>query len=448
MSEEDLTDAIKTIRTLLTARMLDTPVGTLQRETGADREARGACWVSRVVLPAPAENDTLNVILGAVRGLGNGNESYTIPAIENVRAQWTGHRAGVTKHEPEPNISEAKKFYHLQEEIKSPITILYIHGGNNYLLGPAARRATTSKLARLTTGKCLAVQYRLAPQNPFPAALLDCLIAYLTLLYPPAGSPNASALARHVVFAGDSGGAGLALSLVQVILYAGKQQGTENPTLEFHGQKVVLPMPAGLAFQSPSVDPQLTTLPSWAANFEYDAVPRDPPGYDAGFPMDEVWPSNPARGNYYCETSMLYHPLVCAMAANEWRGCPPIYMAIGSKERIVDAAKYFAQHVATQGVPVLWEEFELMPHNWPMTFPNHRFSEKCYRSWAKACSSFADGLNIQTRGTFIMLEHSQERELEVTRVTNISNDEVRRLMRQKESSIRPFTGQAVAKCHL
>ncbi|KAL8847463.1 MAG: hypothetical protein Q9221_007489 [Calogaya cf. arnoldii] len=448
MSAENLSDTIETIRTLLTARMLGTPVGTLQRETAADREARGACWVSRVVLPAVAETDALDLILDAVKGLGNGNEKYTIPTVENVRAQWTGHRAGVTKHEPEPTISETAKFEHLQEEVKSPITILYMHGGNNYLLGPAARRATTSKLARLTGGKCLSVQYRLAPQNPFPAALLDCLIAYLTLLYPPSGSPNVPVPARHVVFAGDSGGAGLALSLVQVILYARKQQRIEKPTLEFHRQKVMLPMPAGLAFQSPSVDPQLTTLPSWAANFEYDTVPPDPPGYDAGFPTDEVWPSNPVRGHYYCETSMLYHPLVCAMAADDWHDCPPTYMAIGSKERIVDAAQYFAHHIATQGVPVLWEEYELMPHNWPMAFPDHRSSEKCYRSWAKACSNFADGLNIQTQGTFTALEGSQERDLEVTRVTNITKDEVERLMRCKESSIRPFTGQPVAKSHL
>ncbi|KAL9011920.1 MAG: hypothetical protein Q9173_003280 [Seirophora scorigena] len=447
MSEEDLGDAIKVVRTFLTARMLGTPVGTLQRETSADREASGPCWVSRVVLSAPVEQDALNIILDAVKGLGDGNERYTTPVIDNVRAQWTGYRANVQKDEPEPNISEIEKFHHLQEEVKNPITILYLHGGNNYLLGPAARRTTTRKLARLTGGRCLSLQYRLAPQNPFPAALLDCLIAYLTLLYPLSCSPNASVPARNIVFAGDSSGTGLALSIVQVIMDARKRQGTEQPTLEFHGRKVVLPMPAGLAFQSPSVDTQLNTMPSWAANLEYDSVPPDPPGYDAGFPTDEVWPSNPARGNYYCETSMLYHPLVCAMAANNWHGCPPIYMAIGSKERLVDGAKYVAQRVAIQGVPTLWDEYELMPHNWPMGFPNHALSEKCYHSWAKACSYFADGRSIHTHGTFTALD-SQVRELEVTKLSSMSTEEVRRLMKCKQSSIRPFTGQSVAKCRL
>ncbi|KAL8673515.1 MAG: hypothetical protein Q9168_002072 [Polycauliona sp. 1 TL-2023] len=440
MDTEDFRHAIEAIRGFVTARMLGTPVGTLQQETVADRGAKGPCWVSRVVLPAPTERDVLDVILDAIKGLSIGNESYTMPTICDVHAQWTGHRTGVQKDEPEPDISEAEKFGHLQAEVANPVTIL--------LLGPAARRATASKLARLTGGRCLSIQYRLAPQNPFPAALLDCLIAYLTILYPPPGSHHVSVPARNVVFAGDSSGANLAMSIVQVILYARKQQNTEIPTLNFHGQKVGLPLPSGLAFQSPNFDTQLNTLPSWAANFEYDTVPPDPPGYDADFPTDEVWPSSPARGNYYCETSMLYHPLVSTMVAKDWNGCPPTYMAIGSKERVVDSAKYLAQHVSTQGVPVLWEEYELMPHNWPMGFASHPLSDKCYRSWARACSDFVAGSAVQTHGTSIRLEDSQVRVLEVSKLTPLSRDEVERLMRCKQSSVQPFTGSSTPKSHL
>ncbi|KAL9023040.1 MAG: hypothetical protein Q9196_007417, partial [Gyalolechia fulgens] len=204
----------------------------------------------------------------------------------------------------------------------------------------------------------------------------------------------------------------------------------------------------GLAFQSPSVDHQHDTMPSWVANIEYDIVPPVAPGYDAGFPTDEVWPSKPPRGNYYCETSMLYHPLVCAMAADTWQGCPPMYMAVGSKERIVDGARYFAQLVATQGAPILWDEYELMPHNWPMGFPRHPLSEQCYSSWAKACSRFVNGPPIQSHGTFTTFEGSPVRELDVTKLTPLSKNDVARLMRRKQSSIRPFTGTPVTKSHL
>ena len=156
------------------------------------------------------------------------------------------------------------------------------------------------------------------------------------------------------------------MAIIQVILHARKQQGTIKPILCFHGRKMGLPWPAGLAFQSPSFDTQLTTLLLWAANYDYDTMPPEPPGYDPDFPTDEVWPSNPALGNYYCETSMLYHPLVSAMGARDWIGCPPFYMAIGSKERTVNVAKFVAQNLAKQGMAVLWDEYELIPHTWPM----------------------------------------------------------------------------------
>ena len=52
-------------------------------------------------------------------------------------------------------------------------------------------------------------------------------------------------------------------------------------------------MPAGLAFQSPSLDHQHNTLPSWDGNVKYDVVPPDPQGYEADSPKDHVWPSKP-----------------------------------------------------------------------------------------------------------------------------------------------------------
>ena len=316
------------------------------------------------------------------------------------------------------------------------------------LLGPAARRSSATKLAQLTGGKCLSLQYRLAPQNPFPAALLDSLVAYLTLLYPPAGSSNVSEPADNIIFGGDSSGAELALSIVQVILYARKKQQTAKPTLLFHGRKVELVMPVGLAFQSPSVDNQHDTLPSWAANIDYDTIPPVSPGFDDEFPADEVWPSDPPRGNFYCETSMVYHPLVCAMAAKEWQGCPPIYIAMGHKERMIDGVKYFAQLAATQGVPILWDEYELMPHNWPMGFPDHPHSEKCYCSWAEACSKFVRNAQIQSHGTFTTLWKSKVQEIEVTELSSLTQAEVRRFMASRQGSIRPFKGRPGVKFHL
>lgn len=127
-STADLAIAVKQARAILTSGF-KTAVLTRQRETTQDREAKGSLWVSRVTLPAPAEDDARQIIFNAIETLGIGNEQYTRPTTEAVKAQWTGYRAGVSAMEPEPNVSEAEKFCGLMKEVECPITILYTYGG-------------------------------------------------------------------------------------------------------------------------------------------------------------------------------------------------------------------------------------------------------------------------------------------------------------------------------
>ena len=311
--------------------------------------------------------------------------------------------------------------------------------------GPVTRRSTCTKLAELTKGRCLTVQPRLAPQNPFPAALLDLMVAYLSLLYPQSHSSHEPVPATHLVFAGDSSGAQLQLSLIQVILTARKRQCTDRPKLRFHGRNVELLMPAGVAMQSPGLDHHGTSLPSWYANRDYDIFIEAMPGYLPGFPPDEAWPTNPPRGSYYCETSMLCHPLVSPLAAKSWRGAPPMYIAIGSKERNSDSTKVPAQLAAQQGVPVIWDEYELMPHNWPMILPKYPHSIKTYHSWSAACLRFLAGDKIQTTGTFTDFESLSTSEVNVYNLSPLNLDEVESLMRTMQRSVRPFTGEMIIK---
>jgi monoterpene epsilon-lactone hydrolase len=86
-------------------------------------------------------------------------------------------------------------------------TVLYFHGGG-YLAGSAAQyRGITVPLARAAAARVLAVDYRLAPEHPFPAALEDAVTAYRWLL--DSGTDPA-----HLVVAGDSAGAALAVSVL------------------------------------------------------------------------------------------------------------------------------------------------------------------------------------------------------------------------------------------
>ncbi|KAH8984795.1 Alpha/Beta hydrolase protein [Lactarius hatsudake] len=99
-----------------------------------------------------------------------------------------------------------------------------------------------------------AVDYRLAPQYPFPCAIQDVLAAYLYLIQPPVGAPHRAINPNKIVIGGDSSGGGLVLAVLQVIRDAG------------------LPLPAGGVLVSPWCD--LThSFHSITTNTETDILP-------------------------------------------------------------------------------------------------------------------------------------------------------------------------------
>lgn len=135
-------------------------------------------WVSKFTLPRPPEDDVWQHVFSAIAALGNGKEAYIKPALEPVGAEWLGYRGGVSDTEPEPSMAEQEKYDSLMGEVKNKITILYFHGGSNYLIDPVSTRPVVAKYATVAQGRVLSVRYRLAPQGPFPTALVDALVAY------------------------------------------------------------------------------------------------------------------------------------------------------------------------------------------------------------------------------------------------------------------------------
>lgn len=229
-------------------------VSVQQKKSTQERAVKGNIWVSKVTLPAPPEDDVRQLLLEGFRSLRTGNEEFTLPSCVAVEGEWTGYRANVSDKEPEPIISEEAKFQRLMEETTNDNTVLYFHGGSYYLMDPATSRGIVSQYAKATGGRVLSVRYRLAPQNPFPAALLDGLVAYLSLLYPPPGSYHDPVPASKMVIAGDSAGANLSLALLQTLLQARRIAGNEAPKVFFHGKEVEMPLPAGFVTGSPSLD--------------------------------------------------------------------------------------------------------------------------------------------------------------------------------------------------
>ena len=112
-------------------KMFFMPISFQQSKTAIDFPAKGQTWVSRVEIPAPSENDLVEVIMGIIQELGDGTEVILTPTCENVKVQWTGYRPGAAPREPEPAISAGDKYAGMMKDTQEKITLFYAHGGFN-----------------------------------------------------------------------------------------------------------------------------------------------------------------------------------------------------------------------------------------------------------------------------------------------------------------------------
>lgn len=435
-SKWDLRTAITV--NVLRSFMVDSPsqsVSKVQHMSLKDPGIKGRIWVSKVVLPRPEEDDVTKALCTAIEGLkepGEAEGGFAVPDLLPVEAEWTGYRSKANKDSVLPETSEEEKYKGMMAEVTSPTTILYLHGGAYYLMDPASHRPTCKKLARLTKGRCLSVRYRLAPQNPFPAALLDALISYLTLLYPPAASFHESVKAEHIVFAGDSAGGNLSLVLLQTILEL-RRQGLK---IRWNGEEREVPLPAGVATSSPWADITHSS-PSCETNRAYDYLPArsSQPKGGAQYKKCAVWPTDPPRKNLYAEDQILCHPLVSPIAAKSWEGSCPLYIATG-QELLTDEDKYLAMRAANQGVKVVFDEFEAMPHCFAMLLVDLPGSKKFFENWAWFISDVVEkGKSVVTKGTIIRAKSLEEEAVDVKVLSSFTEEEVKGRMAERSGKM-------------
>jgi acetyl esterase/lipase len=178
-----------------------------QGRTVSKLPVKGRIWVSTYTSPVPPEPESIAAALGKVIELLHNPDVPTpqvyLADVAPVSGEWTGYRANAQADEPAPKISDQDKYIEMMKEVKKPTTILYLHGGGHAFMDPASHRPTVKKLAKITGGRAFSVRYRLVPQSPFPGSLVDCLIAYLTLLYPPPQSFHEPVKPENIVIAGD-----------------------------------------------------------------------------------------------------------------------------------------------------------------------------------------------------------------------------------------------------
>ncbi len=201
--------------------------------------------------------------------------------------------------------------------------VLYFHGGAYHFGSPARLRGLLSLLSAAAQARVLSVGYRLAPENPFPAAVEDALTAYRWLI---AGGTHA----RQVVISGDSSGGGLALAALVALRDAGD------------------PLPGGAVVMSPWTDLALggESLRSRAA-------------------VDVMLTPDGAReaADWYLAGQSDRHPYASPLYA-DLHGLPPVLIHVGDAEILRDDSVRFAAAARAAGVDVTLEIWPEMPHVW------------------------------------------------------------------------------------
>lgn len=443
---------VSTLRQRLNDGRYLQPISTQQRLSqkaapNNNNVSAAPSWVSQVTLPVPSGQDLRSRLFEVISALGEGCEKYDggdgVEAVA-VRGEWVGHDRQAAPEGGRTSVSsdgmtEGEKYECLMRDVSSEVTLLHVHGGAFYRGSPAASRSVTGKLAKLTGGRCFSVQYRLAPQTPFPGALLDLLVAYLSLLHPPPGAFHAAVRPSTIVFTGDSSGANLCLSLLQVLLELGRQQKTSAPTIHWNGRDVAVPVPGGLAAISAWADLALS-LPSWTTDPDYDIMETGPPRQTyPNFPRCGVWPTDPPRGDLYCDLSWLCHPLVSPTAAADWTGAPPLLFLCGD-ERAADSNRVIARQALSQGCRVVWEQYEIMPHIFMFLLEKFPHSALAFERWASFCRKCVEeGGGMKSRGSFVEVETLSAKEVDLRNLTTLTVEDARAYMRAEQATRRAWT---------
>jgi acetyl esterase/lipase len=203
-----------------------------------------------------------------------------------------------------------------------PGTILYFHGGGFVCGSPETALPLTANLVVKTGFTALSLDYRLAPEHPFPAGIEDAVSAYRTLL--DTGVDPAT-----IAFAGDSAGGGISITSCLAARDAG------------------LPLPAAIVTFSAGLD---------ATRTGESMVTKA--GIDPLFTQEGL--AN--TGAMYRGDTNPAQPLLSPATLADLTGFPPILLQVGTNEMLLDDSTRLAARARAAGVDVILDVTADVPH--------------------------------------------------------------------------------------
>lgn len=213
-------------------------------------------------------------------------------------------------------------------DVKGQKCLLYFHGGGYAFGSTKSHRHLSSKMAQLADMRCLSVDYRLAPENPFPAAVDDAVTAYRWLL-------DQGIAAGNIALAGDSAGGGLAVAT----MLKAREEG--------------LPLPAAAVLICPWTD-MGCDRPSYRSRAQ-----ADPSITQAGIQ---------ASAKAYLKGADIKTPLASPVYA-DLSGLPPCLVQVGEREVLVDDARDLVTSMRRVGTIAELEVWDGMVHVWHSFHP-------------------------------------------------------------------------------
>lgn len=210
--------------------------------------------------------------------------------------------------------------------------IYYIHGGGFVQGEPAWGHFCAVNIAKMSQRNIVSVDYRLAPDHPFPAGPEDCITGYQWML-------EQGIQPKNIVFLGESSGGNLILAVAA----ACKERN--------------IPMPAGIAAISPVVN----------LNFDF-------PAYQGRIERECILPRNQNRfaQHEYMGDKDLSNPLASPYFA-DCTGFPPVFLGVATEESLFDDSVKMHEKLLKEGVDSrlvvwegMWHTFYMMdfPESW------------------------------------------------------------------------------------